>query len=159
MFEFLVEYIKELPDEVREDPEFGFELQKPIGSGQMEALQSDLPFEFPQELKNFYLLSNGAQLGEYVIPPIEKLEDQQLELADVYGADMVQDLLPFAVVKGVGDYVILDLRQPKESQAPILDGFHEIEPDNWEKVASGLSEWLQKMCETNFEPYWLGHQI
>jgi hypothetical protein len=154
MFEFLREYINKLPESIRENPEFGFNLEDGLSSSQIESIKGEISKFIPKEIINFYLYANGGQLGEYTILPLETLEVHQHQIMETYGRETTQRLVPFAIVKGVGDYIIIDCRDSKKPYPDILDGFHEYAPNKWEKIADSLSDWLQRMCESNFTPYW-----
>ncbi len=155
MYDFLREYIKSLPEEVRKDPEFGFKLQEGIAAGKMQDLKQNMIFEIPRELEFFYIFSNGALLGEYSVFSANELDFRCRKLSEVYGGETVRGLIPFAMLKGVGDYIIIDTRNLEGEESPVLDGFHEHDPSQWESIATGLRNWLMQMCESDFQSYWL----
>ena len=155
LYDFLKEYIRALPKEVREDSEFGFKLQEGIDAGKLHRLKQEVNIDIPRELEEFYTFSNGAQLGEYSVFSADKLDFWYRKLSDVYGTEYMMGLVPFAMLKGVGDYVIIDTRNPDVEESPILDGFHEQDPSQWEMIATGLRHWFLQMCESDFQPFWL----
>ena len=110
----------------------------------------------PEELKEFYEFSYGAELGEYKILTVSEIANLLSELRSRYGESWVNTVLPFAYVKGVGDIVAFDLARSDEiGHFLLVDGFHEMNPNQWKGICFGLRKWLVKMTESKFESFWL----
>jgi hypothetical protein len=108
----------------------------------------------PNELREFYQFSYGALLCEYKILTIPEIASLLLEIREVYGPSE-KSMLPFAYLMGVGDFVAFDLTREEEGKNLILDGFHELPPDEWQGICFGLTIWLERLAQNQFEPFWL----
>ncbi|MCB0141241.1 MAG: SMI1/KNR4 family protein [Caldilineaceae bacterium] len=117
-------------------------------------IEHRLNLKIPQELFDFYTFSNGAILGEYEILPISQIPSALGELHSLYDDMWISSLLPFAYVSGVGDWIMLDLKRITLEGTSIIDGFHEVPPETWKVICYGLPIWLEKMCASNFRPFW-----
>ncbi len=155
-FSFLKEYIEQLPKEERDDPYLGFALRKGKEKFEVSQVESRAQISVPEELKQFYQFSYGADLGEYKILTVHEIVNLLSELRSTYGETWITTILPFGYVKDVGDIVAFDLANPDEvGHFPVIDGFHELPPNQWKRVCFGLRTWLAKMTESKFEHFWL----
>ena len=155
-FSFLKEYIEQLPEEERNDPSLGFTLRESKSFLEVSQVESQVGISVPQELKVFYEFSYGAELGEYKILTVSEIANLLSELRSRYGESWVNTVLPFAYVKGVGDIVAFDLTSSDEmGHFLLVDGFHEVNPNQWKGICFGLRNWLVKMTESKFESFWL----
>jgi len=124
---------------------------------EIDNLEARSGITVPAELKDFYQFSYGARLCEYKILTLDEIADTLKELIEVYGVYNRSSLLPFASVLGVGDYVALDLALAQDGELMVVDGFHELGPDEWENICYGLVNWLTKLAKNKFQPFWLGN--
>lgn len=132
-----------------------YRLMPSILRWQIKELAQQWGVELPEELEDFYEYSYGAILEEYEILTIEGIAESIAELERTY-EEMWKDLwVPLAYVRGVGDVVAFNLQQTEHGLCQILDGFHEVTPDQWKPIGYGLESWLRKMCQNNFRPFWL----
>jgi hypothetical protein len=155
-FNFLKQYIEQLPEEERNDAFLGYKLGKGKNSLEISQIESQLGLSVPEELKKFYEFSYGAELSEYKILTIGEIANLISELRSEYEESWNGTVLPFAYVKGVGDIVAFDLANSDEmGQLLTVDGFHEINPKQWKGICFGLRNWLVKMTDSKFEPFWL----
>ena len=155
-FGFLKEYIEELPEEERNDPYLGFRLRESKSILDVSQVESEVGVFVPKELKVFYEFSYGAELGEYKILTVSEIAHLLSELRSKYGESWANTALPFANVKGVGDIVAFDLaRSDERGHFLLVDGFHEVNPNQWKGICFGLRNWLVKMTESKFESFWL----
>jgi hypothetical protein len=155
-FSFLKEYIEQLPKEEQDDHHLGFALREGKDKFEVSQVESQVQVSLPEELKQFYKFSYGADLGEYKILTIHEIVNLLSELRSTYGESWITTVLPFGYVKGVGDIVAFDLANSDEAgHLAVIDGFHELYPDQWKRVCFGLRTWLVKMTESKFEPFWL----
>lgn len=155
-FNFLKEYIEQLPEEARNDAFLGYKLGRGKNGLEVSQVESQVGISVPEELKEFYEFSYGAELGEYKILTISEITNLISELRSRYEDSWKDTVLPFAYVRGVGDIVAFDLASTNEmGQFLTVDGFHEIDPKQWKKICFGLRNWLIKMTESKFEPFWL----
>ncbi len=155
-FNFLKEYLERLPEEERNDPYLGFALRKGKDRAEVNQVELEVGVSVPEELKEFYEFSYGAELGEYQILTISEIANLLAQLHSRYEESWTNTVLPFAYVRGVGDVVALDLTRSDEMKHfLVVDGFHEVNPSQWKSICFGLREWLVKMTENKFEPFWL----
>ncbi len=155
-FSFLKEYIKRLPEERRNDPFLGYKLWNGKNDLEVVQIEAQMGISVPDELHDFYEFSYGAELGEYKILTVTEIADLISKLRSRYEESWEDTILPFAYVKGVGDIVAFDLERSDEmGQFLLIDGFHEINPALWKDICFGLRNWLVKMTESKFEPFWL----
>jgi hypothetical protein len=155
-FGFVKEYVERLPEEERKDPYLGFTLRK--GKDKLEVSQVELQVGVfvPEELKEFYEFAYGADLGEYRLLTVNEIADLLSELRSSYEEGWKNTVVPFAYVRGVGDIVAFDQGKSDEmGHFLIVDGFHELSPNQWKGICFGLRTWLVKMAESKFEPFWL----
>lgn len=110
--------------------------------------------ELPEELQDFYEFSYRAILDEYEILTIEGIVETSAELERIYEEMWKASWMPFAYVRGVGDVVVFNLQQTEHGLCQVLDGFHEVPPGEWKPIGYGLENWLRKMCQSNFRPFW-----
>lgn len=155
-FDFLKDYIGKLPELERNDRHLGYALREGKTRSEIHQLESEIGFLIPSELKEFYEFSYGALLGEYEILTAKEIADLLPELHKTYETSRRDTILPFAYVRGVGDVVVFDLSQLDEKgHILIIDGFHELPPSQWSRICFGLEEWLKKMANNHFQPFWL----
>jgi hypothetical protein len=155
-FNFLKQYIERMPEEERNNPFLGYKLGKGKQGLEVSQVESQVGISVPDELKEFYEFSYGAELGEYKILTVSEIASLISELRSRYAHNWKDKVLPFAYVKGVGDMVAFDLASSNElGQFLTVDGFHEIDPMQWKGICFGLRNWLIKMTESKFEPFWL----
>ncbi len=155
-FNFLKEYIEQLPEEERSNFYPGFVLREGKSSLEIDRLESYAGISVPSELKEFYEFSYGAELGEYKILNISELVNHLSVLRLRYEENWVDAILPFAYIRGVGDLVAFDLNKSDEAgHFLIVDGFHEVHPNQWKGICFGLRMWLIKMTENKFKQFWL----
>ena len=155
-FSFLKEYIEHLSEEERNDPYLGFTLREGKDTLEISQVELQAGVSVPEELKEFYQFSYGAELDEYKILTVREIANLLPELRSRYGESWTNTVLPFAYVKGVGDVVAFDLASSDEmGHFLVVDGFHEVNPSQWKRVCFGLRTWLVKMTESKFEPFWL----
>jgi SMI1 / KNR4 family (SUKH-1) len=155
-FNFLKQYIERLSEEERNDPFLGYKLGKGKPGLEVSQVESRLGVSVAEELKEFYEFSYGAELGEYKILSISEIANLISELHSRYEDNWKDTVLPFAYVKGVSDIVAFDLANSNEmGQILMVDGFHEMDPQQWKGICFGLRNWLIKMTENKFEPFWL----
>ncbi len=155
-FNFLKEYVERLPEEERHDPYLGFALRKGKDRPEVSQVELEVGISVPEELKEFYEFSYGAELGEYKILTVSEIANLLAELRSSYEESWTNTVLPFAYVRGVGDMVAFDLARSDEIEHfLVVDGFHELSPSQWKGICFGLRTWLVKMTESKFEPFWL----
>ncbi len=154
-FSFLEKHINELPEKIRNASEFPYLLNSGKNEAELTALMMKLGISIPDELKEFYYFSYGAQFAEYKILTLDEIKFLLLELPKVYDENWQYSILPFAEVSGVGDIVAFDIQKSNGHGLAVLDGFHELPPPKWKIINFGLASWLQNMVENNFKPFWL----
>lgn len=156
-FDFLKGYVSRLPEQERNDPYLGYMLHPGKSETEIHQFESDAGFLVPHELKEFYLFSYGALLGEYKILTISEITNLLSEMRHTYEEYWDDSVLPFAYVRGVGDVIAFDLdKSDKNSFLLVLDGFHELPPAQWKSICYGLKTWLTKMADNRFRPFWMG---
>lgn len=73
--------------------------------------------------------------------------------------DRVPGLVIFADWED-GNYSIFDTnRMNTSSECPILDGFHEFLPRQWEAICFSFGEWLTRLVEADGRLFWLEQEI
>jgi hypothetical protein len=155
-FDFLEEYIAELPEEERNDRYFGYILRAGKSEAEIGRMELDTGISVPGELKEFYKFSYGALLNEYEMLTISEIASLLPKMRWTYEEGWRDSVLPFAYVRGVGDVVAFDINESSEDGLlSILDGFHEFPPVQWKVICYGLRTWLAKMTENCFRPFWL----
>lgn len=154
-FNFLKQYIEQLPEEERNDPFLGYKLGKGKNDLEISQVESQVGLSIPEELKRFYEFSYGSELAEYKILTVSEIANLISEFRSRYEESWNDTVLPFAYVKGVGDIVAFDLASSDEmGHFLVVDGFHEMNPSQWQRICFGLRTWLVKMTESKFEPFW-----
>src|SRR5215207_4022770 len=113
-FNFLNEYIEKLPEEERNDPFLGYKLSKGKNGLEVSQVESQMGISVPEELKQFYEFSYGAELGEYKILTVSEIANLISELRSSYEDSWKDTVIPFAYVKGVGDIVAFELADSNE---------------------------------------------
>jgi hypothetical protein len=154
-FGFITAYIDKLPQHLREDSSYPFNLPPGCACGEITELDDVAGVPLPNELLFFYEFSYGAQLGEYRILTAEEICEYRSILESTYGSDWNFDLIPFARVIDTGDFLLLDPARAEGESLAILDGFHELPPEKWKVICYGIQAWLKAMVESEFTPYWL----
>ena len=66
-FDFLEDYVTELPEQERNDPDVGYMLRSGKSEAEIRRLELEAGFLVPDELREFYRFSYGALLDEYKI--------------------------------------------------------------------------------------------
>jgi hypothetical protein len=150
-YKFLEKYISTLPREKKVD----YSLEAPIHEEDLSHLESKYRLELPNELKELFRISYTPKLDEYQILTIPDIANTLVELENIYEELWDDSFLPFAYVIGVGDYVAFNLSKEDETGIAIVDCFHELPPSEWKEICFGLENWLLKMVETHFRPYWM----
>lgn len=157
VFDFLKDYIVGLSEQDRGDPYLGYMLHSGKSEAEIHKLELEKELWLPNELREFYKFSYGALLGEYKILTISEIASLLSEMHHTYEEDWIDSILPFAYVRGIGDVVAFNLEdQDKDGFLSVLDGFHELPPDQWKSVCYGLRTWLIKMVDNRFSPFWMG---
>ena len=154
-FGLVAAYFDRLPQHLREDSSYPFNLPHGLDHGEIAGLDDIAGIPLPNELLLFYEFSYGAQLGEYKILTAEEVCECRTILESTYGSDWNFDLIPFARVIDTGDFILLDPVRVEGEGLAILDGFHELPPEEWNVICYGIQAWLKAMVESEFTPYWL----
>ena len=152
-YEFLMGSCSDLE---REKPWCNCSFQPGIPEPEITLLESDAGLVIPSGLKDFYQFSYGATLCMYKILTIEEMIAFRNELKNVYADYRRVSLLPFAYLIDVGDYVAFDVSLQRNGKTLIIDGFHELSPDDWQPICYGFDNWLKRLASNGFEPFWLG---
>ncbi len=152
-FDFLRKYIDDLPDSEK----YGYEYALRLGKDESEitALETKAGIEVPDELREFYKFSYGADLGDYKLLTIPEILERLSELREIYSDSWRDSILPFACVIDTGDSIAFDLGQSNTDGLLILDCFHEFPPEQWEGICYGFRNWLIQMVKNEMEPFWL----
>jgi hypothetical protein len=172
-FDFLTAYIERLPDSNafellktctsagdREHYKwkngYKYALRPGMGETELRLLEAEAGVVVPEELREFYMFSYGADLGDHRILTIPEITTLISELQGVYKDLWRDSILPFAYVMDLGNFIAFDLGQASSTQGlPILDCFHELSPEEWKVICFGLKNWLVQMVENDFQPFWL----
>jgi hypothetical protein len=150
-FTFLKDYCDNMPSRWK----CGCEFKNGLSRAEIQRLAAQVQIAVPTELMRFYEWSYGAKLCEYQIYTIPQIADTLVRLRTVYGRYERATILPFGYFHGVGDYVAFDVADRRDDKIAIVDGFHELSPDEWKIVTYGLEHWLRELAENDFEPFWL----
>jgi hypothetical protein len=150
-FDFLSIYIKNLPDDERNS----YLLRAGKSETEIGQLEAEAGIVVPNELREFYKFSYGAELNEYKILTISEIAEFLPELHWTYEDSWRESIFPFAYLVGVGDFIAFDVEQQNAAGLLILDCFHELSPEEWNGICFGLKNWMMKLAENNFVPFWL----
>ncbi|MGB8648911.1 MAG: SMI1/KNR4 family protein [Anaerolineae bacterium] len=150
-FAFIQEYIEHRSPQMCESYVLGGKPQYQIAS-----LEADAGLALPAELKEFYEFAYGGRLGGYKLLTIPDIVSMLGEIHERYAGTPIPDsILPFAYLIDVGDFIILDIARATAEGTLVLDGFHELSPEQWKGICYGLETWLREMVASEFEPFWL----
>jgi len=107
-------------------------------------------------MRALFMSTYGGQFGEYELLTVPRMKEMSIQLEAIYEDRWNTDLLPIFLVRGTGDSIAMDLSDINaDGHAQILDGFHEVPPEEWTKLGYGLRNWLLRMAENDFRPFWL----
>jgi SMI1 / KNR4 family (SUKH-1) len=150
-YTFLGEFVKEVApiDPTR------FQLENGITKKELDSLQNRIALNIPEELREFYQFSYGAKLDEYRILKLPDIRTFISRAKVTYNGSWKDTIIPFAYLVGVGDFMSFDLEESNTGGFLIRDCFHELNPQQWGGVCHGLEQWLRKMINSNFKPFWL----
>jgi hypothetical protein len=160
-FEFIRSYIDAIPSSGRIDQAHGavvseYSLNPGLGSIQIYKKNQQFPSELPSELLDFYSFSYGCTLNEHKLLRIDQIEEALSTLSKTYEDQWAGMFIPFAYHRGVGDYVLFDLSEVNsDSKHLVVDGFHEVPPDQWKPICNGLENWLRAFIQNACEVFWL----
>lgn len=152
-FDLLRAYIDRLA--VKRHNEYRYALRPGKDECETRQLELDAGIALPGELVAFYRFSYGADVGSYKILTISEIASLVPRLREMNAGYWRDSILPFAYVTDVGDSVAFDLTRSDREGLLILDCFHELPPPEWKGICFGLGNWLLKMVENDFEPFWL----
>lgn len=126
-------------------------------------LEAECGYSLPNDLRAFYLATNGAQLfvGEYgwahrVLPIEEVCLARKLIWPDDFDAPSPAGW--FAICdEQDGNYVAADLAQVEGTRCPMIDCYHETfaEPEYYRVVAESFTEFMGKMLAAGGLSYYL----
>ena len=154
-FGFLSDAVHEGPSQSGEgQPAAQLRKSRAIREVQRDAESAHLVL--PPELEALLAFTDGADLGDYRILTVREVREAIVLLRQTYGTDWREELIPFALLMGVGDYVLIDPSDAGAEGPAIIDGFHEQSPREWKVIRHGLLSWLMELSQHGFEPYWLG---
>ncbi|MEM7336472.1 MAG: SMI1/KNR4 family protein [Chloroflexota bacterium] len=159
-YKFLQEYIQSIPEYERRHYihgylNSGFILQNGISAFELDRLQFEYGFSLPKELEDFYRFSYGALLNEIEIFTIPEIEKSINSLKPMDDLGRLENLIPFANLRGSGDTFAFDVTQEVDGYFLILDGFHEYPLGQWNGICFGFHNWLTKLVENKFHPFWI----
>lgn len=129
----------------------------PASAGQIASAEALIGKPLPDELKEFWNSTNGANLflndsGLHGIgvTSTELIPELQQEEAELYGGNALEPYVVFARVHGSGDFLVFELPTGR-----ILDGIHAEKPQEWRPIADSFREWLDRLIEARGRYYWL----
>ncbi len=122
---------------------------------EIASLQVGTGLKLPDELEKFYEFTYGAKMHGYRLLTIPEIVQSLAEIRDIYEVQEIEWLVPFAYLVDVGDFVSFDLRRSNADRPLILDCFHELPPDEWKGICYGLENWMRRMANSGFDPFWL----
>ena len=160
-FEFIRSYIDAIPRSDRVDRDHSvvvseYALKPGLDSVQIDKKHQQFPYDLPSELLVFYSFSYGCTLNEHELLGFDQIEESLSSLRDTYVDQWEGRFIPFAYHRGVGDYVLFDLSEVNSEGEPlIVDGFHELPPDQWKSICYGLESWLRSFIQNDCEVFWL----
>jgi hypothetical protein len=160
-FEFIRTYIDAIPPSSRVDLDHGalvseYALNPGLDIVEIDKKHQQFPHELPSELLNFYSFSYGCTLNEHELLRFDQIEKALSTLLDTYGDQWEGRFIPFTYHLGVGDYVLFDLSKVDgEGKNLIVDGFHELPPDQWKPICYGLENWMRSFIQNECEVFWL----
>lgn len=161
-YDVLKTYVENLPknadhqDELPEDvePWYWF-IDNPKNPAELAQIETECGIIVPNELKLFYSdFSYGAVLNEYQIYTIPQLLEFRESCKWVYEESWRDSILPFANLLGVGDFLAFDLTKRNDQGYLVLGCDHECDPKEWTEICYGLREWLLRMVDSDFQPFW-----
>ena len=155
-YEFISAYIEGLPGSVRYNPDYPYALREGLGVNKVRPLAQASNMLIPSELKDFYVFSYGASLGEYSILTVNEIASLTREMEATYEEAWIDTMLPFAYVRDLGNAIVFDLSE-KDSRGrySIKDAFHEWDPPQWKRICYGMKVWLCEMVQNDFRQFWL----
>jgi len=137
---------------------FGFEYYDPANSSDIAACVKEVGMELPEQLIDFYKLSNGAVLFNldnidgYKILDTRSLAHENRLAASIYEESWNQRILLFAKIIGEGNW--LGLTQTP-SGWKVVDCFHELDPSDWQVLPSDFGSFLDNLFLHMGDKFWL----
>jgi hypothetical protein len=129
----------------------------PAGSSQIEAVQTLLRKQLPEDFVRFWRFTNGANLflnesglHGVGVASTDLMAELQEEEAEFYGPTRLQRYAVFARVNGAGDFMVFDLETGR-----VLDGIHAEQPHEWRPIAASFTHWLELLVDAGGRYYWL----
>ena len=127
-----------------------------VDRGYLSAVQLNEQIDVPDELLLLYEFVYGAKLGDYILLTLPEIANLTREMRETYNEQWLEGVLPVFYVRGVGDTIAMNTGEADDGGLiPILDGFHELPPSQWQEIGRGLRSWLENMVRNHFEPFWL----
>lgn len=123
----LLEQISDLTAEGEDGDDYEVEMQDPLSGEELENLMKQMTL--PQELCDFYALTNGMQLLS----------------AELYDADSLQYVQGFITFHsfGNGDFTCIATKKSEYPEGSVL--FMNHCPDSVVQVADSLYDWMEKV--------------
>ena len=130
-------------------------LNQGLNHKEITKLENKYNLVLPQQLRDFYEFSYGAQLDEYQILTIPEIIETKQSLVEIYQKEWKETILPFGYLLGVGDIIAIDTSIKNEEGYSVLDGFHELPPKEWKVVCNGILKWIQLLINNDCQSFWL----
>ncbi|WP_417387027.1 SMI1/KNR4 family protein [Gimesia sp.] len=123
----LLEEISDLTAEDEDGGELVVELQQPLSAEELESLMKQMPL--PQELREFYAVTNGMELF------LEELYDSEV-------LQYVEEIILFHSFDN-GDFTCIATKESDFPEGSVL--FMNHSPDVLVQVADSLCDWIEKV--------------
>lgn len=149
---------KQLTDEIyktlRDSGDLISKVHPPATEAQIEQLKS--VYSFPAVFYDLMRFSNGMELFNfkdldgYRFYSVDSLIKENKGLISTYEEQWTEAILVFCEILGEGNYIAVNL-----ATGEILDGFHEVDPDQWRVISPNLISFLDKLIKLKGEKFWL----
>lgn len=123
------------------------------------AIKNHFEVSLPKEYLDFLEYTNGCtlynyeDLGGYLFYGVDVLVEENLILEETYREYWQKNLVGIGSVLGSGDF--LCLRMIDNNTYQVLDGYHDINPEEWSIIDDSFDNFLSKLIEKRGETFWL----
>nr|WP_306464191.1 SMI1/KNR4 family protein [Corallococcus exiguus] len=133
----------------------------PATSAQLAAFEARVGWKLDEELRAFYLHSNGGSLfkpipnAKYCILSLDEIERARIAIRgrDQDGAGPASH---FTLVDMQDtNFVVVDVAKREARRYPLLDAFHETYPEEVPRIAASFEEFLERALHSGNRAFWL----